>query len=121
VTNEATGTDDAAQPAKRGKKTWSDLSPAARAAIIIGGVGEVIVTTLALRDLMRRPRRRVRGPKLLWAASFVVQPFGPLLYFAVGRRPKPKYSALPGARHALDAVNEARLQARRLARNLEVR
>jgi hypothetical protein len=107
VTNDATQVDDAAQPDTSGGKKWSDLSPAVRAAIILGGVAEVVVTTLALRDLVRRPPRRVRGPKLMWATSFVVHPFGPLLYFAVGRRSRPEYGALPGARHALDAVSKA--------------
>ncbi len=45
-----------------GRKSWADLSPAARAAIVAGGVAELIVTTLALRDLVRRPWRDVRGP-----------------------------------------------------------
>jgi hypothetical protein len=69
-----------------GRKRWADLSPAVRTAIIVAGAAEVIVTTLALRDLARRPRWRVRGPKLLWVTSFAVQPVGPLLYFAAGRR-----------------------------------
>jgi hypothetical protein len=86
VTNDANATTDSAAPAPRGKRSWSDLSPAARTAIIVGGTAEVVVTVLALRDLARRPRRRVRGPKLLWVASFAVQPFGPLLYFVAGRR-----------------------------------
>jgi Phospholipase_D-nuclease N-terminal len=69
-----------------GRKSWADLSPATRAAIVAGGVAEVIVTTLALLDLVRRPGQDVRGPKLFWITTFVVQPFGPLLYFAAGRR-----------------------------------
>jgi len=46
----------------------------------------LIVTTLALSDLAHRPAKDVRGPKVFWVLSFVVQPFGPLLYFLVGRR-----------------------------------
>jgi hypothetical protein len=86
VTNDANETIDSVEPARRAKKSWSDLSPAARTAIIIGGIAEVVVTALALRDLACRPGRQVRGPKLLWVTSFVVQPFGPLLYFVAGRR-----------------------------------
>ncbi len=67
------------------KKRWSDFSPAAKTAIVIGGATEVVVTSFALRDLIRRPSRQVRGPKLLWMISFVVQPFGPLLYLGAGR------------------------------------
>ncbi len=71
------------------KKRWSELSPGARGAIVVGGVAELVVTTYALRDLVRRPGALVRGPKVVWLGSFVVQPFGPLLYLGVGRRPAP--------------------------------
>ncbi|HEY7105639.1 MAG TPA: PLDc N-terminal domain-containing protein [Acidimicrobiia bacterium] len=71
--------------AKR-RTRWSELSPATRTAIVVGGIAELIMTTLALRDLRRRPPGTVRGPKLLWVPLFAVQPFGPILYFLVGRR-----------------------------------
>jgi Phospholipase_D-nuclease N-terminal len=67
------------------KKRWSDLSPRTKAAIAVAGTAEVVATMVALQDLRRRPRGQVRGPKLLWVLSFVVQPFGPLLYLSVGR------------------------------------
>jgi hypothetical protein len=69
------------------KKRWSDLTTAQQRAIIVGGAVEVVVTALALRDLARRPSSQVRGPKAVWVLSFVVQPFGPLAYFAIGRQP----------------------------------
>ena len=80
---------DAAETAdrRRGKLRWSDLSPRAQTAIILGGIAELVMTTFAVADLARRPSRQVRGSKLLWLATFVVQPFGPLLYFLFGRRP----------------------------------
>jgi hypothetical protein len=71
----------------REKKKWSELSPRARAAIVVGAIVELILTTLALRDLRRRPATSVRGPKPLWLPVFFVQPVGPILYFLVGRRP----------------------------------
>ena len=70
----------------REKKKWSDLSPRARAAIIVGGIAEAIMTAIALRDLKRRPAAGVRGPKVLWLPVFFVQPIGPPLYFLFGRR-----------------------------------
>jgi hypothetical protein len=69
------------------KKRWSELSVGARAAIIVGGVAEVVVTSVALRDLVRRPAALVRGPKLLWAPLLFVQPIGSPLYLIAGRRP----------------------------------
>ena len=70
----------------REKKKWSDLTPAQQRAIKVGGVLEAALTALAQRDLARRSASEVRGSKALWALSFVVQPFGPLAYFAAGRR-----------------------------------
>ena len=70
----------------RRKKRWSDLAPGARAAIVVGGIAEFIMTTIALRDLAWRPSSEVRGWKPVWVLLFFLQPFGPLLYFAGGRR-----------------------------------
>lgn len=47
---------------------------------------EVVLTTVALIDLARRPRESVRGPKALWALGMGVQPIGPIAYLLVGRR-----------------------------------
>jgi len=77
---------EAADP-QRGKVRWSDLSPRAQTAIVLGGIAELVMTTIAVADLARRPSRQVRGSKLVWLATFVVQPFGPILYFLFGRRP----------------------------------
>ena len=68
------------------KKKWDDFTPAQKALIIAAATFELIVTSIALRDLVRRPRRQVRGPKVLWVASFFVQPVGAPLYLMVGRR-----------------------------------
>ena len=70
----------------RQKKKWSELSPAARRAVIVGGIAEVIVTTIAAQDLRHRSSASVRGPKALWALSFCVQPIGAPLYLIAGRR-----------------------------------
>jgi len=69
------------------KKQWSELSPGARRAIVTGGVVELVLTAICIRDLARRPRREVRGPKLVWVLGCFVQSFGPLLYLFAGRRP----------------------------------
>jgi hypothetical protein len=69
------------------KKRWSELSPGSRAAIVAGGVAELVVTAYALRDLLGRPAGLVRGPKALWCAALFVQPVGSPLYLLAGRRP----------------------------------
>lgn len=72
--------------AAEAKQKWSDLRPLTQRVIIVGGVIEVVVTAVALRDISRRADSEVRGSKVAWVSSFVVQPFGPLGYFLFGRR-----------------------------------
>ncbi|MDO7868911.1 hypothetical protein [Nocardioides jiangxiensis] len=68
------------------KKTWNDLSPTQQKLVIAAGVVETLLTGYVLRDLGKRSKEQVRGPKLLWRAGSVVQPVGPLAYLAFGRR-----------------------------------
>ena len=77
------------------RKRWSDFSPAAKSAILLGAIAEVVATTIAMRDLMRRPASEVRGRKPLWVLGFVVQPIGPLLYLCVGRRRRSARASTP--------------------------
>jgi Phospholipase_D-nuclease N-terminal len=71
------------------KKRWEDFTPTQKKAIVLGGIAELVVTTIALRDLIRRPAGAVRGPKALWVLGSFVQPVGPLLYLTLGRRGSP--------------------------------
>lgn len=73
-------------PAMAEKKRWDDLSDGQKAAVVVLGAVEVVLTVVALRDLARRPRAGVRGPKLVWAAGCFVQPVGPVAYLVLGRR-----------------------------------
>jgi hypothetical protein len=68
------------------KKSWSEYSPAAKAAMVVGAVAELVLTSIALRDLTRRPASAVRGPKMLWRLGLLVQPVGSPLYLLFGRR-----------------------------------
>ena len=70
----------------RRKKQWSELSPGARAGLVVAAVVELVLTTVAMRDLSRRSRAEVRGPKWLWRLVAVVQPVGPVAYLVLGRR-----------------------------------
>ena len=67
------------------KRKWSDFSPAQQRAIAISAGVELVLTTVALVDLVRRPAAQVRGPKALWALGMFVQPVGPIGYLAFGR------------------------------------
>lgn len=70
----------------RSRQRWSDFAPAEQVAVVALGVAEVVTTTIAVVDLVRRPREQVRGPKALWFAANVVQPVGPVAYLLFGRR-----------------------------------
>lgn len=68
------------------KRRWSELSDRQKRLIGAAAVVEVVLTTVALRDLARRPSGQVRGPKAVWALGCFVQPVGPIAYLTVGRR-----------------------------------
>ena len=68
------------------KKQWSSLSAPRKAGIVAAGVAELVVTAVALRDLIRRPASSVRGRKALWYPALFVQPVGSPLYLVAGRR-----------------------------------
>jgi hypothetical protein len=70
------------------ERRWSDLSKRERRLIGVAGVAAAGLLAAALIDLRRRPASQVRGPKRIWATAVLIQqPFGPLSYFAFGRRP----------------------------------
>ncbi len=68
------------------RKNWSELTPRAKAFIVIGGIIELAITSIALRDLRNRASSAVRGPKWIWSLLCFVQPVGPLMYLTLGRR-----------------------------------
>ena len=68
------------------KRRLSDLSTAERAAVGVAGVAQIGLAAAALRDLRRRPARKVRGDKRLWAAAAFVNYVGPIAYFTYGRK-----------------------------------
>jgi hypothetical protein len=68
------------------KKRWQDLSRGQRGAIIGFGVVQNSLLVAALVDIKRRPARKVRGDKRLWAAASFVSWIGPISYFTYGRK-----------------------------------
>ena len=68
------------------KRSFSDLSPAQRAAIGAAGVVQVSLMVGALVDIRRRPARKIRGDKRLWVAASFVNYAGPIAYFTYGRK-----------------------------------
>jgi len=72
------------QPSPR--EQWSSLPKWQRTGTLILAPIEIVATTLAVVDLVRRPREKIRGPKALWWPALTVQPFGPVAYLALARR-----------------------------------
>jgi hypothetical protein len=64
---------------------WSELTDRQRTVVVVAGAVEVVLTTIALADLARRPADRVRGSKAAWAVGCAVQPVGPIAYLVWGR------------------------------------
>jgi hypothetical protein len=68
------------------KRRLSDLSTAERAAVGAAGAVQIGLAAAALRDLRRRPARKIRGDKRLWVAASFVNYVGPVAYFTYGRK-----------------------------------
>lgn len=75
-----------ASEAETARRRWDELPPWQQAGIVALSAVEIVLTTAAVVDLVRRPRDQVRGPKTLWALGLTVQPFGPIAYLALARR-----------------------------------
>lgn len=68
------------------KKQWNELTPGHQAAIMLGGTLQFGLLGAALWDLSKRAPSQINGSKPLWTAAVFVNFFGPLAYFARGRR-----------------------------------
>ena len=72
--------------AETARQRWDELPRWQQAGIVALSAVEIVLTTKAVVDLVRRPREQVRGPKTLWALALTVQPFGPIAYLTLARR-----------------------------------
>ena len=70
------------------RKRWDELTGRQRAVLVATGLFEAFAKVAMLRDLRGRPAEQIRGPKLLWAATALVNTAGlaQLGYFVIGRR-----------------------------------
>jgi len=75
--------------ARRGlRKRWDELTGRQRAVLVATGLFEAFAKVAMLRDLRRRPAEQIRGPRLLWGATALVNTAGlaQVAYFLIGRR-----------------------------------
>ena len=68
------------------QRQWKDLPPARQRRLIITGLVQLTLTSLALWDLAHRPGSQIKGNKRLWTVLAFVQPVGPLAYLLFGRK-----------------------------------
>ncbi len=61
--------------------------PRWKAALAVAVVVDGALKTATLVDVRRRPPQSLRGSKRLWRVLALVNFFGPLAYFTIGRRP----------------------------------
>jgi hypothetical protein len=73
---------------KKQRKQWKDFSAAQKTRIIMTAIYNLTMMTVMLVDLRRRPASQIKGDKRLWVLAAFVQPFGPIAYFAFGRKRK---------------------------------
>jgi Phospholipase_D-nuclease N-terminal len=71
---------------KMQQRQWQDLPPARQRRLIITGLVQLTLTSLALWDLAHRPAAQIKGNKRLWAVLVFVQPVGPLAYLLFARK-----------------------------------
>ncbi len=67
-------------------RVYRGLSPRGRAAVRVLLVLELVLIAATERDIQRRPRTAIRGPKLLWRVLATQNVVGPAAYFLLGRR-----------------------------------
>ena len=70
------------------RKRWDELTGRQRAVLVATGLFEAFAKVAMLRDLRRRPAEQIRGPRLLWGATALVNTAGlaQVAYFMIGRR-----------------------------------
>ena len=68
------------------KKTWKEMSPAARTGTVVVGLAQMALMLAAQRDISRRPAELINGPKAAWRMAALINFIGPMGYFVFGRK-----------------------------------
>lgn len=68
------------------KKKFSELSRTAQLSIVGAAAVQLVLLGAALKDISKRDREDINGPKAAWAAASFINFLGPLSYFAFGRK-----------------------------------
>lgn len=71
------------------KRTWSELSPQAKAGLVGLAVVHTALVGVAHADLSRRPAAQIHGPKMLWRMLTALNTSFTLAYLFWGRHKRP--------------------------------
>jgi hypothetical protein len=67
-------------------RRWEELSSEQRAGVAALSLLQLALLAATLWDVAHRKPEEVRGDRRMWAGLAFVNWFGPLAYFAIGRR-----------------------------------
>lgn len=67
-------------------RKWSEMTGGQKTGVMVGGIVQLVLATLAWSDLAHRPAKKVNGPKGVWAAVISINYAGPIAYFIGGRK-----------------------------------
>lgn len=68
------------------RRTWADLTDEQKRGISGAILVQVTMAALALIDIARRPKSKIRGRKAAWVLASFVNFVGPISYFIFGRK-----------------------------------
>jgi hypothetical protein len=68
------------------KKSFKDLSGEQKRRVAVTAAVQMALQAAALKDLKKRPKTLINGPKPAWFAASFVNFIGPVAYFLFGRK-----------------------------------
>lgn len=68
------------------KRHWGDLSVGQKIAVMMFLVVDLALLVTAMWDLWHRDPEEIRGDRRMWTGLVLIDVFGPLAYFTVGRK-----------------------------------
>ncbi len=71
---------------KNQKKSWADLSTGQKVGLVVLGTLQMALLAATLWDIKKTPADDIRGDKRIWVGVAFINWFGPLAYFAAGRK-----------------------------------
>jgi hypothetical protein len=68
------------------QKRWTDLSMGQKTAVVMFLMVDLALLLTAVWDLRHRSAEELRGDRRLWSGLVLIDIFGPIAYFTIGRK-----------------------------------